>query len=175
MESAAETITCPACKRTLQVPASYFGQTVQCPECRHQFEAKADATAVQSSKPRPAAPPPEPEPEPEPRRRRDDEDDDYGDVDMPRIRHSSIPHRGGMILAMGLIALVLFPYATPICGPIAWIMGNSDLAAIRAGRMDPTGEGMVQAGRILGIIGTALAVVTFGLVCLMIGFIFWVG
>ena len=35
-------------------------------------------------------------------------------------------------------------------------MGNGDLAAMRAGRMDRTGEGMTQAGRILGIVAVVL-------------------
>ena len=127
----AEFITCPKCKRTLQVPASYYGQTVQCPECRHQFIAKAESSAVQSSPP-PIQPRPEPEPSfEEPARHRDDDDDDDDRLDdMPRIRQSSIPHRGGMILAMGLLALILFPY-TIICGPMAWMMGNTDMAGIR--------------------------------------------
>jgi hypothetical protein len=46
---------------------------------------------------------------------------------------------------------------------IAWIMGNGDLAEIRSGRMDPDGEGMTQAGRILGII----AVILWGLAILL--------
>src|SRR5437899_2587849 len=70
-----------------------------------------------------------------------DDDVDNPRVDMTRIRQSSIPHRGGIILAMGLLALILFPYTTIICGPMAWMMGNTDLAEIRAGRMDPSGEG----------------------------------
>jgi hypothetical protein len=51
-------------------------------------------------------------------------------------------------------------------------MGNSDLAEIRAGRMDPEGEGLTQAGRIIGIIGTGLMV--FGCVigfCVVFGMI----
>jgi hypothetical protein len=38
-------------------------------------------------------------------------------------------------------------------------MGNNDLAEMRAGRMDPEGEGLTNAGRICGIIGTILMVV----------------
>lgn len=165
----AEIITCPECKRTLQVPASYFGQTVQCPECRRQFVAQAEPTAVQAA---PASTPQRPAPvdfendlddEPRPRRRDEDDDDDL--TDLPRIRQSTIPHRGGVILAMGLLALIMFPYVTIVCGPMAWMMGNTDLAEIRAGRMDPTGEGLIQAGRILGIIGTVLIGVFGIIVC----------
>jgi hypothetical protein len=42
-------------------------------------------------------------------------------------------------------------------------MGNNDLRAIKAGRMDPSGEASTKAGQICGIIGTALGVV--GLIC----------
>ncbi len=45
-----------------------------------------------------------------------------------------------------------------ITGIVAWVMGNTDLSAMRAGTMDPTGEGLTQAGRICGIISVALAV-----------------
>ena len=34
--------------------------------------------------------------------------------------------------------------------------GNNDLREIRAGKMDRAGEGITQAGRICGIIGTIL-------------------
>jgi hypothetical protein len=37
-------------------------------------------------------------------------------------------------------------------------MGNKDLNEIRSGRMDPSGEGTTQAGRICGMIATILAV-----------------
>jgi len=51
-----------------------------------------------------------------------------------------------------------------LCGPFtaipAWIMGNGDLKLIDAGGMDATGKGLTSAGRILGIIGTALFAVS---------------
>jgi hypothetical protein len=66
----------------------------------------------------------------------------------PRIRE---PHRGAAILTLGILSLVFscFPL-----GIVAWVMGNTDLDAIRRGRMDPSGEGLTQAGRICGIIST---------------------
>ena len=76
-------------------------------------------------------------------------------------------HRGVMILVFGILGLVLcFPF-----GIAAWIMGNTDLRAIRAGQMDPSGEGLVQGGRICGIIATVLTaigvVVALGFLVLM--------
>jgi hypothetical protein len=38
-------------------------------------------------------------------------------------------------------------------------MGNNDLREIDAGRMDPSGRGLTQAGKICGMVGTILAIV----------------
>jgi hypothetical protein len=45
-------------------------------------------------------------------------------------------------------------------------MGGRDLRAMRAGRMDPTGESTTQIGYVLGIIGTILFVIQLVAVCL---------
>jgi hypothetical protein len=73
---------------------------------------------------------------------------------MNTVSSSSLrPHRGVLILVFGILGLVLcFPF-----GIAAWIMGNGDMKEIRSGRMDPTGEGLTQAGRICGIVATILA------------------
>ena len=62
------------------------------------------------------------------------------------------PHRGGAILALGILGI------TPcfICGIIAWVMANNDLKAMAAGVMDRSGQQMTQAGKICGIVGTIL-------------------
>lgn len=62
------------------------------------------------------------------------------------------PHRGGLILALGILGLV----SCQILGVVAWLMGTEDLKEIRAGRMDPSGEGMTHAGTILGVISAIL-------------------
>lgn len=64
------------------------------------------------------------------------------------------PHRGGLILAFGLLSFVVCPFF----GIAAWVMGNNDLREIAAGRMDPTGRDLTQAGRICGIVGTVLLI-----------------
>jgi hypothetical protein len=63
------------------------------------------------------------------------------------------PHRGTMILVLGILGLVL----CFILGIIAWVMGTGDLREMDAGRMDPSGRGMTQAGRIIGMVATILA------------------
>ena len=62
------------------------------------------------------------------------------------------PHRGGAILALGILGIPV----CCICGIVAWSMGNTDLREIAAGRMDPAGRGLTQAGRICGIVGVCL-------------------
>lgn len=61
-------------------------------------------------------------------------------------------HRGGMLLAFGIVGL----FCCIIFGILAWVMGSSDLKEMAEGRMDPAGEGLTKAGKILGIIGCVL-------------------
>ena len=69
------------------------------------------------------------------------------------MRDASLrPHRGGMILAFGLLGW----FVCPIFSLLAMIMGGDDLKEMAAGRMDPEGEGMTQAGRIVGIINCVI-------------------
>ena len=63
------------------------------------------------------------------------------------------PHRGGMILAFGIIAFVTGCF---IFGLMAWMMGREDQQAMKRGRMDQSGMGMTQAGTILGMINCIL-------------------
>jgi heme/copper-type cytochrome/quinol oxidase subunit 4 len=65
------------------------------------------------------------------------------------------PHRGTMILVFGILGIV----CCVIFGILAWVMGNGDLEKMKAGMMDPTGEGLTNAGRILGMISVVLAII----------------
>ncbi len=174
-----EIITCSNCQKKLQLPEEYLGKTVQCPSCKTTFTAQrggsAPAPPERSAPEAPSAPPLEEE---EPRRHRrrrdyDDYDDDYDDDDDDRprrIRRDLVPHRAGTILTLGILSLVLLvPCVLPggFLGIFAWVMGNNDLAEIRAGRMDPSGEGSTQAGRICGMIAVVLMAVGLVLICLI--------
>lgn len=75
--------------------------------------------------------------------------EDFASDYAERTRMMS-PHRGGLVLALSLTGLLM----CPICAPFGWAMGNNDVEEIRSGRMDPAGEGLSQAGKIIGIIGT---------------------
>ena len=74
-----------------------------------------------------------------------------------------------MVLVLGILSIVISVIGV-ILGPIAWIMGNNDLREMRAGRMDREGEGLTNAGRICGIIGTSLGAVS--LLCCLVYVIF---
>jgi len=64
------------------------------------------------------------------------------------------PHRGTLILILGIASF----FCCPLIGIAAWVMGNSDLKAMAEGRMDPAGEGLTKAGKIIGIVTLALGV-----------------
>jgi hypothetical protein len=120
---------------------------VQCPTCQSIFVAERPAEGPTPVRAEYVAADPRPR-----RPRDDDEDDDYPER-RPRRRWLQ-PHRGTAVLVLGILSLVMgcFPL-----GIVSWVMGNSDLSAMRRGEMDPSGEGITQAGRICGMISTILA------------------
>ncbi len=77
------------------------------------------------------------------------------------------PHRAGLILALGILGLVV----CFICGIIAWIMGKNDLKEMDSGRMDPSGRGLTQAGRICGMVSVIIPIAVICLWLLMAIFI----
>jgi hypothetical protein len=79
-----------------------------------------------------------------------------------------VPHRGGLILALGLIGFVV---SCPIFSLMAWVMGSHDLNEMRSGRMDRGGEGMTQAGQVLGMILSALWILGGVVTLVIIGII----
>jgi hypothetical protein len=91
------------------------------------------------------------------------------------------PHRGVAILVLGIVGLFLglpgtfccgvLGIAGCICGIIAWVMANKDLKEMEAGRMDPAGRGLTQAGKVCGIISVILAIVMIFISLLFIGFV----
>jgi hypothetical protein len=80
------------------------------------------------------------------------------DIDKERAMADGVtpkPHRGVLILVFGIVGLVM---CMPL-GIAAWIMGNGELASMDRGELDPSGRGMTQAGKILGIISVVWFVV----------------
>ncbi len=69
--------------------------------------------------------------------------------------NSNNPVNGSTYLVMGILSLVL----CPLLGPVAWSMGNNALLVLdryEAQTGDISQRGLVVAGRICGIIGTAM-------------------
>jgi hypothetical protein len=82
------------------------------------------------------------------------------------------PHRGTLVLVLGILSLV-FSLAGIVCygyfvgfplGLTAWILGHYDLGKMARNEMDPAGRNNTQAGMICGIIGTVLSALVL-LVC----------
>jgi hypothetical protein len=176
-----EIITCSKCRRSLQVPEHYLGQTVQCPQCGHQFTAASQAVSAApplAAAPGPADAPPRRWDEEDDhdaadiRRRRphadDDDDDEFGPI--RGIRQRLPPNRGGLIMALGLVSLIGgWMFCLPVVvGPVAWILAQQDLRAIRDGHMDPLNESMVRTGQVCGIISTIILVLAAGFIGLFI-------
>jgi len=74
------------------------------------------------------------------------------------------PHRGSVILAFGILGLLV----CQLFGLAAWIMADSDLQEMNRGYMDPSGRDLTKTGRILGMVGTGLMVVSLIIVALFV-------
>jgi hypothetical protein len=74
------------------------------------------------------------------------------------------PHRGVLILVLGILGLVLCGIFTAVP---AWIIGNSDLKAMAAGTMDPSGRSLTNAGRICGMVSTILTILALVVVVVL--------
>lgn len=134
----------PAAPITAQAPPG----TVQCPRCG-QFSRIGMTCEFCSA---PMAPPPRPV---------------VSQAPQPYVTSGFSPgggfgggvvaksHRGGMLLTLALLGLVCSCLPTAI---IAWILGNQDMAEINSGLMDPSGRGITQASRVIGMIGTGWGV-----------------
>lgn len=178
-------IQCPKCSRDLELKDEMLDKRIRCPLCQEIFTAASGSPPADHQRVTAADPPPLPsalsppvsqpgppaeidDERPRPRRRRRDDDydrDDYrDDYDYRyRSRAGMVPDRGSLILVLGILGLVA---CGPVLGPIAWIMGASDLKEMREGRMDPIGESNTRAGMICGIIASALSILSLlGLAC----------
>ena len=61
-------------------------------------------------------------------------------------------------LVLSILGLVLC-WVLP---PVAWVLANNELKGIADGRRDPNGQGMANAAKIMGIIGTVLLILGVG-------------
>jgi hypothetical protein len=73
---------------------------------------------------------------------------------------------GAAILVLGILGWVGLGIFTALP---AWIMGNQSLAQIEAGQADPSERGLVQAGRMLGMILSILTLACIAMAALIFG------
>ncbi len=139
---------CQRCGRWLQdqpIQGDGDGQTAAyvCPACGHRqpsVSARSEPVASTGSSP----------------------------SELAGLRRDIEPHRGTLILVLGLLSLVFMAFLAPVgipLGIIAWVMGRTDLAKIRAREMDPEGERQTYAGYVCGKVGAILSSLTTVLLC----------
>lgn len=75
---------------------------------------------------------------------------------VPYRGHVVNAHRGGIILALGILSWAI---GCPPFGVMAWIMGSNDLDEMRQGTMDLQGQSFTAAGRLIGMLHTILAII----------------
>lgn len=144
-----------------------MGKRVRCPGCQEIFTATPPEENIQAAEEmeavqeRPARPmrPRDPEPEEEeepverPRRRRDADEDDEGGGRVGK------PHRAGTVLTLGILTLALgwcCIIITWVLGAITLSMASADLQQMARGKMDSSGQGQTQVGKILAMVGLGL-------------------
>jgi hypothetical protein len=82
---------------------------------------------------------------------------------VPGPQTMMVPHRGGVILALGILSIVFGGGCGIglILGIIGWSMANRDIREMDDGIKDASGRGTVQAGKICSIIGVCLGALGF--------------
>lgn len=167
---------CNSCQATLRVPDEHLGKQARCPKCQSLNVIQPDSNEDLFEKPSSANPftglasdisPPHSSP---PDSRTAGSSSGTSNPYQPtavRSRGYRVAHRGGLILTLGIFSIVCNMCLIP--GIMAWVMGRADLNQIRAGVMDPDGEGLTQAGMIIGIIMTCFNGV---IVLLYLGIVF---
>jgi hypothetical protein len=181
---------CPSCGVKLNIPDHLLGKKVRCTSCKTVFEVKAEPpaptlpveqsiradlpTASLDEAPLDEAPFDEPERGIRKRKRDEDEyDDDYEDDRKRRRRmrrRDEDPHRGPLVLVLGIISCVTGVLGICCChiifGPVsiglgatAFFLGHGDLRKMADGTMDSDGRGSTQGGHICGIVGMFLGII----------------
>jgi hypothetical protein len=87
----------------------------------------------------------------------------FGELQRKQRKMMS-PHRGVTVLMLGIFSVLccwtwLLAIGSCACGYYAYQMGSHDLQEMQAGRMDPSGKGITQVGRIMGLVGAVLSII----------------
>lgn len=148
-------VFCPACGGAVRLPEAHLGRLVECPRCRHRWTAEAEEPTGDRIPTRSWERPPP---------RADHHSDEPLDEDLAEAltnppRRDWLPHRGGLVLTLGILALCLcaIPPAGILLGASAAFMGYADLAAIRRNEMEPDGRPLTLGGTIAGLVGIVLS------------------
>ncbi len=142
---------CKNCFTTLRVPEEHLGKTARCPQCQELNLVQPDTFYINDNEPPvKSGVSPEPTSKPNPYQT-------SSNVHQPAHPRYQVGHRGGMILTLGILSIVCNFALVP--GILAWVLGRADLKQMKLGIMDPEGEGITQAGMIMGIIMTSLAAI----------------
>ncbi|MFT5300836.1 MAG: phage FluMu protein Com [Mariniblastus sp.] len=162
--------TCQHCNTLLRVPKEHAGKQARCPQCQElnvvQPDSQPDSqpvvfTSGPTSSPTAGQAPYAPNPYA----------GGQGGVLPPgRMQGYATPHRGGLVLALGIASICCNVMGVP--GVMAWIFGRNDLKAMDAGLMDPEGRGLTQTGMIIGMVMSILALIGIAItICYILFFI----
>lgn len=150
---------CSSCGKTLRVPDEHLGKSARCPACQ-TINLIQPKMAGSETEPIPA-PPIQDRPvyndlpsKPSVDYSTPPQFNPYAATEIRSVSGFRKPHRGGMVLTLGIVSLVCNLFFVP--GILAWAFGNSDLKQMKAGAMDREGESLTMVGMILGIISTLL-------------------
>lgn len=147
---------CTHCGKVLRVPDEHLGKKARCPACQSinliRTESPMGVNQARQSYQDPPVPPLNTFAAPQ-------QDIQYSSKNpyeataYQSFSHLA-PHRGGLVLTLGIISLVCNFFLVP--GILAWVFGSSDLKQMKAGLMNREGESLTMVGMILGIVMTVL-------------------
>lgn len=142
-------LTCPECGWSGLPPRDPDGEVLGCPICRSALD---DPDVVDHDD-------------------QDEEDERPWEEPGEHVRRDAEPHRGVLLLTLGIVTLVLATLASCTCGAtglvslpmgaITWALAGQDLQRMRNRTMEPD-QGQTNAGRICAMVGTILSLVIGG-------------
>lgn len=173
--------SCSSCQAQFQVSSDLVGKQGRCPQCQATFtiggatpSPNPDPRQPGAAFPPPSADPRQPGSVPHPQQfppqpgvppQQQFPPQQFYGAPMGMGAGRMEPHRGGVILALGLIGFFVF---LPLC-IVAIVMGKADLKKMDAGLMDPTGRGSTNAGVILSWVAIGITIAVIALICVLMG------
>lgn len=181
---------CVGCGNLLRVPDKHAGKNAKCPGCATlntipntipdgADNFQAGNNPFDNSQAQPSVPEKTPVPNPFTGSGPYPYQPQNAYQGVPGYSHLP-PHRGGAVLALGLISTIgnillccIFPMlgiVMSVPGIFAWVMGTKDLKKMSLGSMDPSGRSLTQVGLVFGIVGVILGVlqIVLGVVFLVV-------